>query len=143
MTIRKSIRVERAPEISFRVFVDAIGEWWPKGPSFNGNVLTDMIIERRIGGRFFERYADGTEYDIGRVIAYQPPTLVGFTWRAPSWHLATEVQVRFTAEGTGTRVELEHSGWDQAENIRDTIKNYDYGWELILGEYRSRLHAEM
>ncbi len=74
MTIRKSIRVERPPEISFRVFVEAIGKWWPKGPSFNGKLLTDMIIEGRVGGRFFERYADGTEYEIGRITAYQPPT---------------------------------------------------------------------
>lgn len=138
MMISKSIRVERSPEISFRVFVETIGEWWPKGPSFNGKLLADMIIEGRIGGRFFERYADGTEYEIGRITAFQPPTLVGFTWRAPSWDRTTQVQIRFTAEGSGTRVELEHSGWEQAENLRETRKNYDQGWDLILGQYRAR-----
>jgi uncharacterized protein YndB with AHSA1/START domain len=67
---------------------------WPKGPSFNG--MTDLVLERRIGGRFFERYADGMEYEIGRVIEYEPPARVGFTWRAPSWDRATQVHVRFT-----------------------------------------------
>ncbi len=137
MTIRKSIRVERSPEISFRVFVEAIGEWWPKGPSFNGKVQKDMIIEGRIGGRFFERYTDGTEYEIGQITAFEPPTLVGFTWRAPSWDQDTQVQIRFTAEGSGTRVELEHSGWDQTENLRETRKNYNRGWDFILGQYQS------
>src|ERR1700752_3945924 len=125
MTIRKSIRVERTPEISFRVFVERIGEWWPKGPSFNGKLLADMVIEKQIGGRFFELYADGTEYEIGRGTAYQPPQLGGFTWRAPSWDHTTQVQIQFNAEGSGTRVELEHSGWEQAENLRETRKNYD------------------
>jgi len=141
MTIRKSIRVERTPEISFRVFCEAISEWWPKGPSFNGKVLTGMIIEGRVGGRFFERYTDGTEYEIGRIIAYEPPARVGFTWRAPSWDRPTQVQIRFTAEGSGTRVELEHSGWEEAENIRETRKNYDQGWDFVLGHYQSCANA--
>ena len=137
MTIRKSIRVERSPEISFRVFVEAIGEWWPKGPSFNGKVLKDMVIEGKVGGRFFERYTDGTEYEIGRITDFQPPAMVGFTWRAPSWDCNTQVQIRFTAEGSGTRVELEHSGWEQAENLRETRKNYHQGWDFILRQYQS------
>ncbi|MGH7916880.1 MAG: hypothetical protein ACREQE_05380, partial [Candidatus Binataceae bacterium] len=70
MTIRKSIRVERPPEVSFRLFCEEIGRWWPKGPSFSGKNLTDMVIEARIGGRFYERYADGSEYQIGQVTAY-------------------------------------------------------------------------
>jgi uncharacterized protein YndB with AHSA1/START domain len=141
MVIRKSIRVERPPEISFRVFCEAISEWWPKGPSFNGKVLADMIIESRIGGRFFERYTDGTEYEIGQITAYEPPALVGFSWRAPSWERPTQVQIRFTPEGSGTRVDLEHSGWEEAENIREAGKNYDSGWDLVLGQFQSRANS--
>jgi uncharacterized protein YndB with AHSA1/START domain len=141
MTIRKSIRVERPPQIAFRVFCEAIGEWWPKGPSFNGKHLTDMTIEGRIGGRFFERYADGTEYEIGRVTAYQPPSLVAFTWRAPSWDVTTQVAIRFSAEAGGTLVELEHSGWDQSTKTRDARNNYDSGWGTILGHYQAALAA--
>jgi uncharacterized protein YndB with AHSA1/START domain len=138
MTIRKSIKVARSPEISFRVFCEAIGESWPKGPSFNGKLLADMIFEGQVGGRFFERYANGTEYEIGRITAYQPPTLLGFTWRAPSWDQATQVQIRFIAEGSGTRVELEHSGWEQAESLRETKKSYDRGWDFVLGHFQAR-----
>jgi uncharacterized protein YndB with AHSA1/START domain len=137
MTIHKSIRVERPPQLAFRIFCEAIGEWWPKGPSFNGKPLADMIIEGRIGGRFFERYTDGTEYEIGRVTAYQPPSLVGFTWRAPSWDVTTQVEIRFTAEGGATRVDLEHSGWDQSAKTRDARGNYDSGWSMLLGCYQS------
>lgn len=140
MTIRKSIRVERPLQVAFRIFCKEIGEWWPKGASFKGNV-SDRMIEGRIGGRFFERYTDGTEYEIGRVTAYQPPSLVAFTWHAPSWEVTTRVEIRFSAEAGGTRVELEHSGWEQSAKTRDTRNNYDSGWGTILGHYQAALAA--
>jgi len=140
MTIRKSIRVERPPQIAFRIFCEAIGEWWPKGPSFKGN-LAETVMEGRIGGRFFERYTDGTEYEIGRVTAYQPPSLVAFTWRAPSWDVTTQVEIRFSAEAGGTRVELEHSGWEQSARTRDGRNNYCSGWSMMMGHYQAAVAA--
>ena len=139
MTIRKSIKVERSPEISFKAFCEEIGQWWPKGPSFGGKDLADLRIEGRVGGRFYERYTDGTEFNIGQVTAYQPPTLVAFTWRAPSWDGATQVQVRFLADGSGTRVELEHGGWEKDAKIGDSRKGYDGGWDRMLGLYQAHV----
>ncbi|MGH7931607.1 MAG: SRPBCC domain-containing protein [Candidatus Binataceae bacterium] len=135
MTIRKSIRVERPPDISFRVFCEEIGEWWPGG--FGGKDIR-MCLERQVGGRLYERRSDGTECEIGRVTAYQPPAVVAFTWRAPSWDVPTRVEIRFTGEGSGTRVELEHSGWEQDAKTRDARKNYDSGWDFVLGHYQAR-----
>jgi len=139
MTIRKSIQVECPVEVAFTVFCEEIGQWWPKGPSFGGKHLTDIFIEGWVGGRFYERYADGTEFDIGRVTAYQPPTRVAFTWRAPSWDGTTQVEVRFLADGVGTHVELKHSGWEQGARIRDARKSYEGGWAMILERYQSRI----
>jgi hypothetical protein len=66
MTIHKSIRVEGPAEIAFKLFCEQIGQWWPKGPSFGGKHATGMFIEGRVGGRFYQVYADGTEFEIGR-----------------------------------------------------------------------------
>jgi len=139
MTIRKSIRVERPPEISFKIFCEEIGRWWPikQGFSFGGDHTRDMFIEGRVGGRIYELRADGTEFEIGRVTAYQPPAIVAFTWHAPDWEVATQVQVRFVAEDTGTRVELEHSGWDREPKLAEARKRYDSGWDFVLGQYQS------
>jgi uncharacterized protein YndB with AHSA1/START domain len=134
MTIHKSIRVERSPETSFKVFCEDIGRWWPGG--FGGRD-SKLFLEREVGGRFYERRADGSDYEIGRVTAYEPPSLVAFTWRAPSWEVTTQVEVRFTAEGRGTRVDLVHSGWEQSAKTRDARTNYDSGWETILGHYQA------
>ena len=141
MTIRKSIRVERPAEIAFKVFCEEIGQWWPKGPSFGGKIPTRMVIEGRVGGRFYQVYDDGTDYEIGRVTVYQPPSIVAFTWRAPSWDIATQVEVRFIPEGTGTRLELEHSGWEQTEKVREFRKKYDGGWETMLGHYQAHANS--
>jgi uncharacterized protein YndB with AHSA1/START domain len=138
MTIRKSIKVERSPEIAFRVFCEEMSEWWPGG--FGGKDAKPFL-EGRVGGRFYERRPDGTEYQIGEVTAYQPPSVVAFTWRAPSWDVHTQVEIRFIAEGRGTRIDLEHSGWEQDAKTRDTRQSYNEGWETVLGHYQTCAHA--
>ena len=50
---------------------------------------------------------------MGVVTAYVPPTRIVFTWKAPEWDAATEVEVRFSPEDDGTRVDLEHRGWER------------------------------
>jgi uncharacterized protein YndB with AHSA1/START domain len=138
MTIRKSITVQQPPEVSFRVFTEEVGAWWPGG--FGGKDIK-MCMDRRVGGRFYELNPDGTEYEIGRIIAFQPPSVVAFTWRAPSWDtMTTEVEVRFIKEGAGTRIELEHRGWEQDEKLIEARKSYDEGWVFVLGHYQK--HAD-
>jgi uncharacterized protein YndB with AHSA1/START domain len=136
VTIRKSIWVARPPETSFRVFCEEMSEWWPGG--FGGKDARPRL-ELHVGGRFYEQRADGSEYDIGRVTAYQPPSIVAFSWHAPSWDVVTQVEVRFTPEAGGTRIELEHRGFEQDAKTRDARKSYDSGWESILGYYQGAL----
>lgn len=143
MTIRKSIKVEQPPAIAFRVFCQEIGRWWPlkQGFSFGRERAKEIFIEARIGGRFYERFTDGTEFEVGRVTDYQPPAMVAFTWRAPQWEGPTRVEVRFLADGDGTRVELEHNGWDQGPKMLADNKGYSSGWDFILGRFQSQTAA--
>jgi uncharacterized protein YndB with AHSA1/START domain len=139
MTIHKAITVARPPEVAFKVFCDEIGRWWPikQGYAFNGDRAVGMIIEGRVGGRVYELATDGTELELGRITAYEPPRVVAFTWRAPTWDVATQVEVRFTAEGTGTRVELDHSGWEHEPKAREARDRHDGGWDFVLARYRA------
>ena len=143
MMIRKSINVARAPEIAFRVFTEEIGKWWPlkEGFSFGRDRAKDIFIEGRVGGRFFERFTDGTEFEVGRITVFQPPRAVTFTWKAPDWEGPTEVEVRFIAEGAGTRIELEHRGWEQGPNMEKQGNGYNDGWNIVLARYSSRAIA--
>lgn len=143
MTIRKAIRVERAPEVVFRVFTQEIGKWWPlkEGFSFGGDKAKDIFIEGRVGGRFFERFTDGTEFEVGRITAFHPPHVVAFTWKAPDWEAETQVEVKFAADGTGTRVEVEHRGWEAGPNMQKQGQGYSDGWGIVLARFTARADA--
>jgi len=138
MTIRKSVHVKRPVETTFRLFTEGIGKWWPlkEGFSFDPPRAADIFLEGRVGGRFFERFSDGEESEIGVVTVYAPPERVVFTWATPGWDEPTEVEVCFAPEADGTRVDLEHRGWERAGAKAKTARDgYDGGWEKVLGSF--------
>ena len=75
-----------------------------------------MILQQAVGGRIYERDAQGVEHDWGVVTAWEPPSRLAYTWhlgRDPDE--ATDVEIRFLAAGAGTtRVEIEHTGWERS-----------------------------
>jgi uncharacterized protein YndB with AHSA1/START domain len=138
--IRLSTTVHRPAAEAFRLFTDGIGAWWPsnRGYSFGGSRLKEVCLEPVAGGRFFERYTDGEEFEVGRVLACEPPKRIVFTWQG-RWPEPTEVEVRFTSVGSATRIDLEHRGWERlgasAEQSRSAYLN---GWPTVLQQYVER-----
>jgi uncharacterized protein YndB with AHSA1/START domain len=138
VTVSKSIFVKRPAAAAFRHFTADIGRWWPlkEGMSFGAARAHEIFLEGRVGGRFFERYSDGEEFEVGRVTAFEPPARVVFSWRQPSWNAHTEVEVRFAAEGDGTRVTLEHRDWEAlSDAARQAAGSYGQGWDFALSRY--------
>ncbi len=115
-TVIISIEVAADPELAFRVFTADIDAWWLRGPKhrfrppWNGT----LSFESGLGGRLIEAYADGTSFVIGRISHWAPGERLVLSWRLPSFADAetTEVDVRFAAIDGGTRVSIEHRGWD-------------------------------
>jgi Activator of Hsp90 ATPase homolog 1-like protein len=136
--VRKSVVVSCPVERAFEVFTREIGTWWPKHThSIGEEKIVEVVFEERIGGRIVERLDDGTEGEWGRLVTWDPPEHFVMSWypgREPSQ--ATELEVRFSPEGEGTRVELEHRGWEilgqRASEIRSS---YESGWSTVLGYY--------
>ena len=133
--VRMTVRVRRSIEDAFDLFTREVGSWWPLDKaSFGGDRASELHFEPFVGGRFYERYIDGEEHTGGRVLRWEPPRLVAYTWRHDDWSAPTEVEVRFINEGPGvTRVELEHRAWDRlgpdAERMRDMYNN---GWPTVI-----------
>ena len=139
MVIRKTVHVKRDMEAAFRLFVDELGQWWPLHTghySYGGDRAQDIFLEARVGGRFYERFTDGEEFVVGQVTSCDRPRQIVFSWGSPDWAEPTQVDVRFTAEGDGTRVDLEHSGWDRAgKEAAGMGAAFESGWDDVLSCY--------
>jgi len=67
------------------------------------------------------------------VLAYEPPHRLAFSWIVGlSAEQEQLVEIRFTAEDRGTRVELTHSGWEKLGDAAASLRErYDRGWGTI------------
>jgi uncharacterized protein YndB with AHSA1/START domain len=138
LTVRESVTVDRGMEDAFRLFTDGIGEWWPlKGSpfSYGGDRADKIFLEAKPGGRFYERFTDGEEFEVGRVVACEPPKRIVFTWKDPSWKAPTEVEVRFSPAGSQTRVDLEHRGFEAAGVPAEEAAGWEQGWKMVLAPF--------
>jgi hypothetical protein len=70
--VRRAITVAASQRRAFEVFTAQLGRWWPKEYSIGSAAMADFVLEPKIGGRD-ELGVDGTEYETGRVIAFEPP----------------------------------------------------------------------
>lgn len=136
--VHKTLRVACTPERAFEIFTAEIGSWWPAhSHSIGGEQVVEIVFESHVGGRIFERHVDGGEGDWGRVLEWEAPRRFVMSWHpGHSPAEATELEVRFEAEGEGTRVELEHRGWERrGERAHEARKGYNTGWEPVLGRF--------
>jgi uncharacterized protein YndB with AHSA1/START domain len=144
--VQLSIVVEAPLERAFHVFVDDFDRIKPREHNMLAVDIEETVFEPRAGGRIFDRGVDGSECQWARVLAYEPPDRVVFSWDiSPRWQIETdpdrtsEVEVRFIAESPErTRVELQHRNLDRHgpgwESARDGVSAGD-GWPLYLGRY--------
>jgi len=146
VTIRHDVVVDAPVDRAFRVFTEKFGDFKPREHNLLKVPIEETVFEPRVGGHIYDRGVDGSLCKWARIVAYEPPNRVVFTWDiGPTWQLetdptrASEVEVRFTAESAQrTRVELEHrhierhgEGW---ESVAAGVDG-DAGWPLYLGRY--------
>ena len=151
--VRRQIVVEAPIEHAFTVFTDRFGDFKPPEHNLMASPITETVFEPHVGGHIFDRALDGSECHWARVLAYEPPNRVVFSWDiSPHWQIETdpertsEVEVRFIAEtDQRTRLELEHRNIDRHgpgwEGVRDGVDN-DAGWPLYLTRYAALLAGD-
>lgn len=135
--IRKTITVDASVEKAFETFTRGMASWWPSGSHRVFEEGSSVVFEERLGGRVFERATDGEEADWADVIAWEPPHRFVLRWRVNPKRGPTEVEVRFAPEDGGTRVDLEHRGWDDAEGRA----NYHTGWDPVLARFTDAIQS--
>jgi len=140
-TVTVAVPIDQA----FRVFTGSIDSWWPHQFHIGAADVAEVILEPGVGGRWFERGVDGTECDWGRVLLWEPPHRLTFTWQIngtwqfdPDPEHASEIDVRFTANGPhDTTVTVEHHHFERLDGggtINDAIQGGG-GWTLLLDSF--------
>jgi uncharacterized protein YndB with AHSA1/START domain len=144
--VRRQIVVEAPAAKAFAAFTERLGDFKPAEHNLLSAPLAETVFEPRVGGHILDRAEDGTECRWARVLVYEPPTRVVFSWDiGPTWRLetnqenASEVEVRFIEETPDrTRVELEHLNIDRHgpgwEGVADGVGG-DEGWPLYLTRF--------
>ena len=150
--VRRRIVVEAPIERAFAVFTERFGDFKPPEHNLLAVPIAETVFEPEVGGHIYDRGVDGSECRWARVLAYEPPERVVFSWDiSPQWRVETdpgntsEVEVRFVAETPQrTRVELEHRHLDRHgpgwEAVRDGV-GHDQGWPLYLDRFAAVVAA--
>ena len=144
--IRLTLMVPASAERAFAVFVEGFASWYPGKYTWSQDVLDVIGIEGREGGRCFERGPEGFWIDWGRVLVWDPPRRLVFSWQisprrepVPNPEKASEVELRFHEEGPwSTRVGFEHRDFSRhgegAEGYLEAMGSQQ-GWPYILERY--------
>ena len=152
-TIRKQLVVDAPIDRAFTVFTERFGDFKPREHNLLAAPISETVFEPRVGGHIVDRAADGSECRWARILAFDPPRRVVFSWDiSPHWQIeddparTSEVEVRFVAETPErTRLELEHrhldrhgTGW---ESVAGGVAG-DEGWPLYLRRYAALLPVD-
>ncbi|HEY2682439.1 MAG TPA: SRPBCC family protein [Steroidobacteraceae bacterium] len=139
--IRKVLNLRATPQRAFEVFTAGIDRWWPRTHHIGKSPLKQVIIEPRVGGRWYSTHEDGSECPWGDVLCYEPPSLLMLAWRINAQFqfdqaLLTTVELRFTAVNESeTRVDFEHRDLERfgdSEAAGKTREAMGGGWGQIL-----------
>jgi uncharacterized protein YndB with AHSA1/START domain len=136
--LRRSVVVACSADHAFATWTARASAWWPPEHTMSGERALRIVFEPRVGGRIFERTADGRELEWGEVTAWEPPRRLGYRWSiATTPEEATEVEIVFREESpSATRVEIEHRGWERlGERGAGWREVNQSGWDGTLPAY--------
>jgi uncharacterized protein YndB with AHSA1/START domain len=147
-----ALRVRAPAERTFAAFTGEISQWWRPNGLFQ---FTDrdgglLAFEPDPPERLVEIGTDGERFEIGPVRVWDPPHRLVFGWRQARFDddQSTEVSVRFDAVDDGTRVTVEHFGWDTVPQEHAARHGIPLGvfqqreaewWQLLLRSLRDRV----
>ena len=138
--IRMSFEVGCSRTHAFDTWTARISTWWPRSHTVSADPDAAVVLERRRGGRIFERTSRGEEHDWGEVTAFDRPRSLKYLWHIRSDRAdATEVEISFHELGRDrTRVEIEHRGWERLGSRGAAWRDVNRGgWDGVLPSYQA------
>ena len=147
-SVKKSIIVNTSVQQAFDVFTKGFDGWWPRTHHIGKSPMKEAIIESRVGGRCYTKQEDDTDCDWGRILEWDPPHRFVMAWQIThEWGYqsdlakSSEVEIRFTPQAGGTRVDLEHRYFERmgpgGETMRVGVSGAG-GWPTLLDRFKAR-----
>lgn len=135
--LKIAFEVECSPNHAFETWTRKATAWWPPEHTVSHERGARIVFEPRSGGRIFERTASGQEIEWGEVVEWDPPRRLRYLWHiATDPANATEVSIAFHRAPNGTRIEIEHGGWDRLGEIGQAWRNANQaGWDGVLPSF--------
>lgn len=134
--IEKDVFVACSLERAFDVFTREIGSWWPtETHALHPGEVERVVWEGRVSGTIYEIAANGERAEWATILTWEPPHRLVIAWNVNPDRVGTQVEVRFSTVDGGTRVELEHRGFDNVVDGAAMRDGYDPGWGMVLGRF--------
>lgn len=137
-----TIHVRCDAETAFRVFTREIATWWPLAShAIHPGAVREIVWEERLGGEVYEVSTAGERAHWADVTGWDPPRGLALAWKVnPEALAATDVEVTFTPEEGGTRVDLVHVGWERLGDAGvEAHESYGGGWPVVLAGLEERI----
>ena len=128
-TIRREMLLPQPREQVWRALSDstALAEW-----------MFPNDFEPRVGHHFTFQVPPNPKKNFDGLVVHcevlecEPPSRLAFSWEAGGL-TGTQVSFRLEPDGVGTRLLLEHSGFDVSQPwIEQAFKGAEYGWAKML-----------
>ncbi len=113
--VRKSVRVAASVERAFSVFVEQMETWWPATHHIGKTPFRRSLWSPAQAGVGMSAMPKARPCEWGSVLKWEPPHRVTFSWHVgagsrlsrighfdPDMAKASEVEIRFMADGPGT-----------------------------------------
>ena len=132
----KTLTVPLPPERAFEAFTQDLDTWWPLDShslSAADGLLPQRVEVKQTG--VYETLHDGRREPWGSVTAWDPGARFAMKWHVGRPEKdSTFLDVRFEAQGSGTRITLIHDGWDVLGSQGAQMRaGYHTGWDHVLG----------
>ncbi len=138
--VQLQVTVPVQPAVAFDIYVYQMDTWWPRQGVFPFSFAPKTTHPRHIRfeaqaqGRYYETFADGSEYVIGQITDWQPPQSLRYTWRDPNWPGSIDITVTFAPAADGTLVSHDQDGFAEA-GVPFLIPYYQIGSAQTLAGY--------
>ena len=119
-----------------------MGSWWPlqafsmaAGPYEDRGVKAETIVfEERAGGRVYRDHVGRNRGHVGHDPRVGPTARFVLAWKPNlTDNPPTELEITFTPDDGGTRVDLEHRGWERLGALAAEARSgYGENWTGVL-----------